>query len=335
MPCFPLRVPVAGPCGREVNTVADSPERGCCFVRRPAFPGSPRSPREAPAEASRPSRSSQGRTLIASPTEITVHQLARLVGTPDAPAIVDVRTDEDRAADPRTIPGARRHAHGDVATWAARYRHAPVVVCCEKGLKLSHGVAAWLRQLGLRAEALEGGFVAWRDAGQMLLRSEAVPRTADGRTVWVTRERLKIDRIACPWLIRRLLDPRAVFLFVAASEVQAVAERFDATPFDIENVFWSHRGERCTFDVMIEEFGLASEPLDRLATIVRAADTARLELAPEAAGLLAASLGLSRMYADDLEQLDAGMLLYDAFYRWCRDATGETHNWPASGRVKA
>ena len=93
-------------------------------------------------------------------------------------------------------------------------------------------------------------------------------------------------------------------------------------------MFWSHRGERCTFDVMVEEFGLATEPLLRLATIVRGADTARLDLAPEAAGLLAASLGLSRMYADDLEQLEAGMLLYDAFYRWCRDATGETHNWP-------
>ena len=109
-----------------------------------------------------------------------------------------------------------------------------------------------------------------------------------------------------------------------------MAERFAATPFDIEgeDMFWSHRGERCTFDVMVEEFGLATEPLLRLATIVRGADTARLDLAPEAAGLLAASLGLSRMYADDLEQLEAGMLLYDAFYRWCRDATAETHNWP-------
>jgi hypothetical protein len=110
-----------------------------------------------------------------------------------------------------------------------------------------------------------------------------------------------------------------------------VADRFEATPFDIEGqgVFWSHRGEKCTFDVMVEEFGLTTEPLLRLAVIVRGADTARPELAPEAPGLLAASLGLSRMYADDLAQLDAGMGLYDAFYRWCRDATDETHNWPA------
>jgi hypothetical protein len=111
--------------------------------------------------------------------------------------------------------------------------------------------------------------------------------------------------------------------------VPAVAERFSATPFDIEGVFWSHRGEGCTFDTMIEEFGLISEPLDRLATIVRAADTARLDLVPQASGFLAASLGLSRMFRDDLEQLDAGLLLYDAFYRWCRDATEEVHNWPS------
>jgi hypothetical protein len=109
-----------------------------------------------------------------------------------------------------------------------------------------------------------------------------------------------------------------------------VAERFAATPFDVEGVFWSHCGDRCTFDTMIDEFGIATEPLRRLALIVRGADTARLDLAPEAPGLLAASLGLSRMYADDLAQLEAGLGLYDAFYRWCRDATDETHNWPSS-----
>jgi hypothetical protein len=98
-------------------------------------------------------------------------------------------------------------------------------------------------------------------------------------------------------------------------------------------VFWSHRGDACTFDVMIEEFGLRSEALSRLAVIVRAADTDHLELAPQAAGLLAASLGLSRMYRDDLAQLDASMGLYDAFYRWCRDATKEGHDWTPGERV--
>ena len=147
---------------------------------------------------------------------------------------------------------------------------------------------------------------------------------------WVTRERPVIDRIACPWLIRRFVDPHAVFLYVATAEVEPVARQFAAAPFDIEgdDVFWSHRNERCTFDTMIEALGLSHfTALQRLATIVRGADTGHPELAPEAAGLLAASLGLSRMYADDLEQLEAGMLLYDSFYRWCRDATEETHNW--------
>ena len=107
-----------------------------------------------------------------------------------------------------------------------------------------------------------------------------------------------------------------------------VAERFNATPFDIDGVFWSHRGETCTFDTMIEELGLKSEPLTCLAAIVRGADTARLDVAPQSAGLLAASLGYSRMYRDDLEQLEAAVGFYDAFYRWRGEATAETHNWP-------
>jgi hypothetical protein len=216
------------------------------------------------------------------------------------------------------------------AEWASAYRGKTVAVSCQRGKKLAEGSAAWLRHFGADAEVVEGGFEAWRDAGLPLLPLAAVPRrNAAGATVWVTRSRPKIDRIACPWLIKRFVDPKAVFLFVAPAEVQQVAERYTATPFDVEGVYWSHRGELCTFDVMIKEFGLSAEPLERLATIVRGADTSRLDLAPEAAGLLAVSLGLSRMFADDLEQLEAGLLLYDAFYRWCRDATDETHNWPS------
>jgi hypothetical protein len=206
------------------------------------------------------------------------------------------------------------------------------VVVCQSGGKLSHGVAAYLRHTGIEAESLQGGFESWIGTGLTVPEDKIPPRDAHGRTVWVTRARPKIDRIACPWLIRRFVDPNALFLFVPTSEVLMVGDRFGAMPFDIEDVYWSHRGELCTFDIMIEEFGLTSEPLLRLATVVRAADTGRSDLAPEAAGLLAASLGLSRMYTDDLEQLDAGMLLYDAFYRWCRDATEETHNWPSAKR---
>ena len=263
-------------------------------------------------------------------SEITANQLMRLIGLPDAPVVVDVRTDDDYAADPRLLPAAQRRNFATTDDWAGEFAARHVVVVCQRGQKLSQGAAAWLRHHGVAAESLEGGFEAWRQAEGLLVSPGQLPeRDAKGRTVWVTRARPKVDRIACPWLIRRFIDRDAVFLFVNASEVLAVAERFGATPFDIEGVFWSHRGESCTFDTMLEEFGLRSAALDRLATIVRAADTARLDLVPQAAGFLAASLGLSRMYRDDLEQLDAGMLLYDAFYRWCRDAVEETHNWPA------
>jgi rhodanese-related sulfurtransferase len=266
-----------------------------------------------------------------STTEITVSQLSRLVGLPRAPTIIDVRLDDDVAADPSLLPGASRRPFQKVATWSRDYAGTSVIIVCQKGLKLSQGVAAWLRHEGLDAQTLEGGFEAWRKAGELLVRTDKLPARDDkGRTVWVTRARPKVDRVACPWLIRRFVDPAAVFLFVTPSEVTAVAERFNATPFDIDGVFWSHRGETCTFDTMIEEFQLKSEPLLQLARIVRGADTARLDLAPQSAGLLAASLGLSRMFRDDLEQLDAALLLYDATYRWCRDAAAETHNWPTT-----
>jgi rhodanese-related sulfurtransferase len=264
------------------------------------------------------------------PDTISIDKLARLVGLPKCPVLLDVRTDEDFEADPRFIPSAVRYPAIEVAEWAARLSATNAIVICQKGLKLSQGAAAWLRHHGVPADTLEGGIEAWARAGLPMVNADKLPpRDPQGRTVWVTRSRPKIDRIACPWLIRRFADPAAVFLFVSPSEVQAVAERFAATPFDVEGVFWSHRGDRCTFDTMIEEFGIATEPLLRLATMIRGADTARLDLAPEAPGLLAASLGLSRMYADDLAQLEAGLALYDAFYRWCRDATDETHNWPS------
>ncbi len=263
---------------------------------------------------------------------ISPEKLSRLIGRPDCPALIDVQVEEDFAADPRLIPGAVRRTFSTVSDWASEFEGRSAVVICQKGLKLSQGVAAWLRHHGIAADSLDEGALGWAQAGLPMVPAARIPpRDARGRTLWVTRRRPKVDRVACPWLIRRFIDPGAVFLFVDPPEVFGVAERFGVTPFDVEGdgVFWSHRAERCTFDTMVEEFGLATEPLLRLATIVRGADTARLDLAPEAPGLLAASLGLSRMYSDDLAQVEAGMTLYDAFYRWCRDATDETHNWPS------
>jgi rhodanese-related sulfurtransferase len=268
---------------------------------------------------------------MSSYTSISSDKLSRLIGTAKAPALIDVRTDEEFAAEPRLIPGATRRSHRNLPDWAADFVGQSVIVICRDGGGLAEGTAAWLRHIGIIAETLEGGHTAWKRAELPTVAADKLPkRDAGGRTVWVTRSRPKIDRIACPWLIRRFIDPAAVFLFVTPAEIDAVAERFGAVPFDVEHVFWSHRGELCTFDVMVQEFGISTPALERLATMVRAADTARLDLSPEAPGLLAASLGLSRMYDDDLEQLNAGMAIYDAFYRWCRDAAKETHDWPTN-----
>ncbi|MBM3563907.1 MAG: sulfurtransferase [Alphaproteobacteria bacterium] len=262
---------------------------------------------------------------------ISPEKLARLIGVPHCPALIDVRSNADRAADPGVIPGAVRRDADVASDWAIEFAGRAAIVFDQRGESVAEGVAAWLRQAGASsADVLNGGYLAWLKAGGPVVPGNKLPpRDASGRTIWVTRSRPKVDRIACPWLIRRFVDPTAVFLFVAPAEVMAVAERYGGAAFDIEGAFWSHRGERCTFDTMLDEWSLTIEPLQTLSVIVRGADTGRLDLAPEAAGLLAASLGLSRMYPDDLEQLEAGMTLYDAFYRWCRDATDEPHNWPA------
>ncbi|MGH7724084.1 MAG: chromate resistance protein ChrB domain-containing protein [Candidatus Eiseniibacteriota bacterium] len=267
---------------------------------------------------------------MSSATEVSVPQLSPLVGTPGAPEILDVRTDEAFAKDPRLIAGAQRRDARTVEEWAPLYSGRRVVVACLAGQERSHGVASWLRQSGAQAQALEGGFNAWREAGGPLVDAGKLPRRdALGRTVWVTRARPKIDRIACPWLVRRFIDPHAVFLFVPSAQVASVAETFQATPFDVEGVFWSHRGEHCTFDTMLEELGLEVPALRQLALIVRAADTARMDVAPEAAGLLAVSVGLSRLYQDDLQQLEATLAVYDALYLWVQGAADDTHNRPS------
>lgn len=266
---------------------------------------------------------------MAAPNEITVPQLLRLIGTPDAPVLVDISIDPDFADDPYLIPGMFRHPHTDVPGLLQRLKGRACVVTCQKGIKLSQGLTAILRGHGLRAEYLGGGNYAWRDHPQApRIPAAVLPPPVEGRTLWVTRHRPKIDRIACPWLIRRFVDRDAAFLFVSPAEVMGVAERFGATPFDVEDVFWSHRGEKCTFDTMLDEFGLRTAPLDRLATVIRAADTNAHALSPEAPGLLALSVGLSRQYKDDLAQLEAGMAIYDALYRWAREGQGEGHDWP-------
>lgn len=144
---------------------------------------------------------------------------------------------------------------------------------------------------------------------------------------WITRERPKIDRIACPWLIARFIDEKPEFLFAPARDVVRLAEERNAIPFDIEGVELSHDGPLCTFDALLTKYHLTDPALAELAVIVRGADTARLDLAPQAAGLLAISLGLSHNFTDDHEQLRQGFVVYDALYSWCKDVRTETHTW--------
>jgi hypothetical protein len=144
---------------------------------------------------------------------------------------------------------------------------------------------------------------------------------------WVTRERPKIDRIACPWLIRRFIDPEAEFLYVPTGDVLRTAETTGAIPYDILGVELTHEGEFCSFDKFLKKYDLRDPALQALAVIVRGADTARLDLAPQAPGLLAITLGLSHNFSDDHEMLKVGMILYDALYAWCRSLQRETHDW--------
>ena len=145
---------------------------------------------------------------------------------------------------------------------------------------------------------------------------------------WITRERPKIDRIACPWLVKRFIDDAPEFLFVPPAEVLTTAKRTGAIPYDVPGVELSHVGELCSFDAFLTKYRLDDPGLRQLAVIVRGADTGHLELAPQAAGLLALSLGLSRLYADDHAMLAHGLVMYDALHAWCREAQAEVHGWP-------
>lgn len=264
---------------------------------------------------------------MASPIDITVPQLMRRIGLPDQPVLIDVCLDDDFAKDPCLIPTARRWPFVRIGERVPEVLGKSVVIICHKAKKLRQGAVALLRSHGIKAESLAGGIVAWRATDAPVTPVSALPDS----TLWVTRYRPKIDRIACPWLIRRFVTPSARFMFVAASEVIDVAARFDATPFDIENVFWSHRGGNCTFDTMIDEFQLHSKAMDRLAQVIRAADTDRHDISPQAVGLLAISDGLSCPYKDDTEQPEASMAIYDALYGWARDGFDEGHDWPTGG----
>ncbi len=262
---------------------------------------------------------------------LSANDLQGLIGGPDAPLIFDVRRREAFEADERVVPTARWREPSQVEIWAGDVpRGAKVVVYCAHGEQLSQGAAAELRARGIDAAALEGGMDGWRAAGGLSILKQGWPGREETKpSRWVTRTRPKIDRIACPWLIRRFADPSAVLLFVAPDQVIAAARELDAIPYDVEGVDFTHEGEGCSFDTFLDRFGLDDPALRDLALIVRGADTGRPDLAPQAAGLLAFSLGLSALAGDnDHGAVAQGMIFYDALYAWRRRAAEETHGWP-------
>jgi len=268
---------------------------------------------------------------------ISPEQFAALLASGEMPLLLDVRRDERFDQSPRMLPRAQRCAPQQVAKLAATQGPGQAIVYCVHGLEIGEQAAAELRAAGWHARFLQGGIDGWIERGGPSLRKRpelGVDGTGGSR--WITRARPKIDRIACPWLIRRFIDPTAQFFYVPEAEVFAQAERLGAVPFDIEGAPISHEWERCSFDALLKAFELREPALETLAVIVRGADTARQDIAPQAAGLLAISLGLSQLHADeDHAMLAAALPVYDALYAWCRYAQGERHSWKAHAPVKA
>ncbi len=274
--------------------------------------------------------------------------MARM-GRADSPLLLDVRREAKFAQSDCLIAGAVRCKPEDVAAFAASQPPREVVVYCVYGHNVSEEAAATLNHVGWQASALAGGIEGGEDgvdAAADIARWRATPLvtmrkrpewgvTGEQPSRWITRERPKIDRVACPWLIRRFIDPRAEFFYVPTAQVFSDARRLNAVAFDIPGAPVTHEGEWCSFDMLLRHFEIEGAAVDHLARIVRGADTARLELEPQSAGLLALSLGLSSLHADDPAMLEAAMPVYDALYAWCANEAravweghrSETHDW--------
>ncbi len=252
---------------------------------------------------------------------ISFGELKSALSSSQPPLVIDVRRQPAYRAAADTAAGALRRDPATVSSWAKELpRAGSVVVYCVHGHEVSQNAATALRDLGIAARFLEGGLdEGWKAGG-----GDVIGKPKEGATRWVTRERPKIDRIACPWLIQRFVDPEAEFLYVPNTEVLRAAKEKEAIPYDIPDVHFSHDGELCSFDAFLKTYRLTGDPaLARLAVIVRGADTARPELAPQAPGLLAISLGLSRNFTDDHEMLKHSMVMYDALYAWCKEGAPE------------
>ena len=264
-------------------------------------------------------------------SSITSSELYAKLGAATAPLVIDARPDAVFADADRLIASAFRQSPDRVESWARDLvADRPVTVYCVHGHEVSQSVSTVLRALGFNATYLEGGIEGWFELGLPTRRNIG---SQPGK--WITRERPKIDRIACPWLIRRFIDPRSQFLYVPTAKMLAAAAALNATPYDVDGVEFTHEGDRCSFDTIIRVYDIRDAALDRLATIVRGADTSRHDLAPQCGGLFAISLGLSANFPNDHEMLAHGMVIYDALFAWCRSLQAETHNWPATAATAA
>ena len=281
---------------------------------------------------------------IARISRISPHEFATRMGRADSPLLLDVRREAKFAESACLLAGALRCAPEQIAAFAKAQPLREVVVYCVYGHNFNDDAVAELRAAGWNAVALEGGIEGGQegvDTEQDIARwrAQRLPTllkrpdwgvTGEQPSRWITRERPKIDRIACPWLIRRFIDPRGEFFYVPAPQVLDEARRLGAVAYDIPGAPVSHEAELCSFDALLRGFELHDAVLDMLAAIVRGADTDCLALAPQSAGLLAFSLGLSRLHANDHAMLEAASPLYDALYAWCRDKVlgqDKPHNW--------
>jgi rhodanese-related sulfurtransferase len=249
------------------------------------------------------------------PSAITAMELRAGLGGAQPPIVIDARRRAAFMASSDMLGGAVRRDPEHVGVWAKSLPAASsVVVYCVHGHEVSQNTAAALAQAGIRASYLEGGLEeGWKAASGALDR-----KPVNAATRWITRERPKIDRIACPWLVARFVDPEAEFHYVPAKEVLVAAKERDAEPYDVAGAHFGHDGDRCSFDAFIKHYRLRDPALDKLALIVRGADTSRPDLTPQSPGLLAISQGLSKNFADDHEMLKHGMVMYDALYSWCK-----------------
>ena len=264
-----------------------------------------------------------GNLLSVSAAELYAH-----LGTASAPMLVDVRREDAFDADDRLIIGAARHAPGEVDRWSRELPVGRIVVAYGSlGGEVSQDVAKMLRAAGVKAAYLEGGISAWQE--MKLPTRRKLRGRADNK--WVTREHPKIDRIACPWLISRFINPGAEFIYVPPDQVTAIANETGGIPYDIKGAEFGHVGDRCSFDAIVRIFDIKDPALDRVATVVRGADTSRRDLGPECEGLYAISFGLSANFPDDYEMLRHGLVIYDALYTWCRKALAS----PAAQPLKA